>query len=35
MRDIGGGFSVFQAMPRLQRAVKILSQVQQGKVRFS
>jgi hypothetical protein len=35
MRDIGGVFFVFQAMPKLQEPAKILSQVQQGKVGLS
>jgi hypothetical protein len=35
MRDIGGVFFVFQAMPKLQEPAKILSQVLQGKVGLS
>jgi hypothetical protein len=35
MRDIGGGFFVFQAMLKLQEPAKFLSQVQQGEVGFS
>jgi hypothetical protein len=34
MRDIGGVVFVFQAMPRLQSAAKILSQALQGKLGF-